>query len=118
MVMRVSARLTMERPDSRDQLLALSKILIFALCLAPLSAQTPLRVAAAADLEPVLPAILEQFHQTTGIRAEATYQASAVLTTQILNGAPFDLFLSADMGYPRRLIGAGLADVAGSLLPV
>jgi molybdate transport system substrate-binding protein len=78
------------------------------------SAQTPLRVAAAADLEPVLPPILEQFQQATGIRAEATYQASAVLTTQIQNGAPFDLFLSADVGYPKRLIDAGLADAAGS----
>jgi len=78
------------------------------------NAQTTLRVAAAADLEPVLPPILEQFRQTTGIRAEATYQASAVLTTQIENGAPFDVFLSADLGYPKRLIDAGLADAPGS----
>jgi molybdate transport system substrate-binding protein len=78
------------------------------------SGQTPLRVAAAADLEPVLPPILEQFHQATGIQAEATYKSSAVLTTQIENGAPFDLFLSADMGFPKRLIDAGLADAAGS----
>ena len=77
-------------------------------------AQTPLRVAAAADLEPVLPPILEQFQKATGIHAEATFQASAALTTQIQNGAPFDLFLSADLGYPKRLIDAGLADSAGS----
>lgn len=79
-----------------------------------LRAQTPLRVAAAADLEPVLPPILAQFRQSAGIPVEATYQASAVLTTQIENGAPFDLFLSADLGYPKRLIDAGLADAAGS----
>jgi molybdate transport system substrate-binding protein len=83
-------------------------------CLAPLDAQTPLRVAAAADLEPVLPPLLEQFRRLTGIRAEATFQASAVLAVQIQNGAPFDLFLSADVGYPKRLIDAGLADAAGS----
>ena len=77
-------------------------------------AQTSLRVAAAADLEPVLQPILEQFHQATGIRAEATYQASAMLTAQIMNGAPFDVFLSADLGYPKKLIDAGLADAAGS----
>ena len=82
--------------------------------LGSIGAQTPLRIAAAADLEPVLPPILAQFEQTTGIHAEATFQASAVLTTQIQNGAPFDLFLSADLSYPKRLIDAGLADAAGS----
>jgi molybdate transport system substrate-binding protein len=82
--------------------------------LGSIGAQTPLRIAAAADLEPVLPPILAQFEQSTGIHAEATFQASAVLTTQIQNGAPFDLFLSADLSYPKRLIDAGLADAAGS----
>jgi len=81
---------------------------------APACAQTPLRIAAAADLEPVLPPILVQFEKNTGIHAEATYQASAMLTTQIENGAPFDLFLSADLSFPKRLIGDGLADAAGS----
>jgi len=71
---------------------------------------TPLRIAAAADLQPVLPPILAEFERQTAIHAEATYQASAALTTQIQNGAPFDLFLSADTSYPTRLIAAGLAD--------
>ena len=88
---------------------------LFLACLSQLNAQTPLRVAAAADLEPVLPPILDQFRQATGIRAEATFQASAVLATQIQNGAPFDLFLSADLGYPKKLIDAGLADAAGTI---
>ena len=77
-------------------------------------AQTTLRLAAAADLEPLLPPILEQFQRQTGIHVEATYQASATLTTQIMNGAPFDAFLSADLSFPKRLIDAGLADAAGS----
>jgi molybdate transport system substrate-binding protein len=86
---------------------------IFSLLLAaPLFAQGPLRLAAAADLEPVLPPILTQFEKQTGMQVETTYQASAVLTTQILNGAPFDLFLSADRNFPERLIDAGLADSA------
>ncbi len=89
-------------------------IIAYSLLAAPLVAQGPLRVAAAADLEPVLPPILEQFRQATGIHAEATYQASAMLTTEIENGAPFDLFLSADLSYPKRLIDDGLADAAGS----
>ena len=91
----------------------LAALFIFA-CPPSANAQMPLRVAAAADLEPVLPPILAQFQQATGIRAEATFQASAALTTQIQNGAPFDLFLSADLGYPKRLIDAGLADGTGS----
>jgi molybdate transport system substrate-binding protein len=85
------------------------------LLLAPLGAQTPLRVAAAADLEPVLPPILVQFEKNTGIHAEATYQSSATLTTQIENGAPFDIFLSADLGFPKRLIDAGFADSTTSV---
>jgi molybdate transport system substrate-binding protein len=76
-------------------------------------AQTSIRIAAAADLEPVLPTILEQFRQTTGINAQATYQASAALTTQIQNGAPFDVFLSANVDYPQKLIAAGLAQGLG-----
>ncbi|HEX4286616.1 MAG TPA: molybdate ABC transporter substrate-binding protein [Terracidiphilus sp.] len=84
------------------------------LAIVPAIGQVPLRVAAAADLEPVLPPILEQFEQATGVHAVATYQASAVLTIQIQNGAPFDLFLSADLSYPKKLIDAGLADAAGS----
>jgi molybdate transport system substrate-binding protein len=87
------------------------------LAVAPLGAQAPLRVAAAADLEPVLPSLLVQFQKATGIHAEATYQSSATLTAQIENGAPFDLFLSADLSFPKRLIDAGLADTTGSASP-
>ncbi len=79
-----------------------------------LAAKAQIRVAAAADLQPVLPPILAQFEQATGVQAEATYQASAMLTTEIENGAPFDVFLSADLSYPKRLIDAGVADAAGS----
>jgi molybdate transport system substrate-binding protein len=89
-------------------------ILLAVLCVGSAVAQTPLRVAAAADLQPVLPPILDQFQKSTGIPVEATYQASAALTTQIQNGAPFDLFLSADLSYPKRLIDAGFADAAGT----
>lgn len=76
--------------------------------------QTPLRIAAAADLQPLLPPILDQFQKTTGLHAEATYQASAALTAQIINGAPFDLFLSADLSYPQRLIDAAVAAGVGA----
>jgi molybdate transport system substrate-binding protein len=92
---------------------ALQFINLFSLTLCtallPLHGQQPLKIAAAADLAPVLPPILASFEQSTGIHVDATYQASATLTSQIQNGAPFDLFLSADTSYPQRLIDANLA---------
>ena len=73
-------------------------------------AQQTLRIAAAADLQPLLPAILAQFSAETGIRTSASYKSSAVLATSIINGAPFDLFLAADLSFPQRVIAAGLAE--------
>ncbi len=87
-------------------------VLVWLALVAPVYAQAPLHVAAAADLQPLLPSILREFTQETGIHADGTYKDSAMLTTQILNGAPFDLFLAADLGYPQRLIAAGAASPA------
>ena len=73
----------------------------------PAQSATTLRIAAAADLQPLLPTLLTQFQQQTGIHAEASYQASATLAAQIIDGAPFDLFLAADLSFPQRVIDAG-----------
>ncbi len=100
------------------KLTKLFPVLLVVVLAATMQAQTPLRLAAAADLQPVLPPILEQFRQASGIRVEATYQASAMLTTQIMNGAPFDLLMSADLGYPKRLIDAGLAEGSSASAPI
>ncbi|HEV2134720.1 MAG TPA: molybdate ABC transporter substrate-binding protein [Terracidiphilus sp.] len=91
-------------------------LLVAAACVPLLQAQATVRVAAAADLEPVLPPIFSEFQRQTGIRAVVTYKSSAVLATQILNGAPFDLFLSADVGYPQKLVAAGMADSAAPIV--
>jgi molybdate transport system substrate-binding protein len=71
-----------------------------------------LKIAAAADLQPVLPALIEEFEQQTHQKAEASYASSATLATQILNGGPFDLFLAADLSFPQKVASAGLADSA------
>ncbi len=89
-----------------------SRIALFLfVCLFTLGAASAqnLRIAAAADLEPVLPSVLDSFQKQTGIHAEASYQSSATLAQQIVNGAPFDLFLSADTGFPQSVIDKGLA---------
>lgn len=66
-----------------------------------------MRLAAAADLQPVLPPILKQFQQQTGITVIASYHSSAVLSMQIVNQAPFDLFMAANMSYPQYVIDHG-----------
>jgi molybdate transport system substrate-binding protein len=80
-----------------------------ALALAAQPAEHVLHIAAAADLEPVLPAVLDEFQKQTGVRAEATYKSSAVLAQQIINGAPEDIFFAADTGFPQKVIDAGMA---------
>src|SRR5918911_1742066 len=62
------------------------------------------RVAAAADLKFALEEILEAFdHQHPDIKVQVTYGSSGNFYAQLSNRAPFDLFLSADSDYPRRL---------------
>lgn len=69
-----------------------------------------LRVAAAADLQPVLPVLAAQYEKTAHVKLNISYASSSTLATQILNGAPFDLFLSADYTFPEKIVAAGLAD--------
>jgi molybdate transport system substrate-binding protein len=69
-------------------------------------------VAAAADLSTALPEIGNGYQKKTGVKLKFSFGASGALTQQIQNGAPFDLFFSADMDYPRQLIAAGDADSA------
>lgn len=95
----------------RSLLRVLTLAMTAACALAACSQQT-LRVAAAADLQPVLPAVLKQFTAQTGITADASYKSSATLATAIINGAPFDLFLAADFSFPQRVIAAGRAEEA------
>ena len=71
-----------------------------------------LLVAAAADLNPALNEIARQFQKNKGTQVKVSFGASGALTQQIQNGAPFDVFFSADMDYPRQLIGQGQADAA------
>ena len=76
--------------------------------------QQTLTVAAASDLQSVLPAIVSQFEKDTGQQVRLTFGSSGNFYTQIQNGAPFDVFLSADIDYPKRLEAAGQGE-RGSL---
>jgi molybdate transport system substrate-binding protein len=69
-----------------------------------------LSVAAASDLKFALDDLLAVFRrQHPDIQVRVTYGSSGNFFAQLNNRAPFDLFLSADMDYPRRLVAAGLA---------
>lgn len=87
--------------------------LLSAIVVAPLQASPrEISVAAAADLSIVLPEIAQAFEKTSGVSVRLSFGASGALTQQIENGAPFDVFLSADMGYPKQLVSEGKADGA------
>jgi len=66
-------------------------------------------VAAAGDLRGVLDELKTGFEAgNPGIQLQLSFGASGSLTAQILQGAPFDVFLSADEGFPQQLQKAGL----------
>lgn len=83
-----------------------------ALTAAPAAATPPvLRIAAASDLRFALEELLTSFRAARpNIGVEASYGSSGNFFAQIREGAPFDVFLSADSEYTRRLAGEGLGD--------
>jgi len=93
---------------------ALAWLLALATSASVRAAAQELRVAAASDLQAALPAIAAQFEKNTGEHVAVTLGSSGNFATQIENGAPFDVFMSADIEYPKRLEQAGLAE-RGSL---
>ncbi|MGX5915386.1 molybdate ABC transporter substrate-binding protein [Aliidiomarina sp. Khilg15.8] len=63
-----------------------------------------LRIAAASDLRFVMPGIERAFvEEYPGTQTQVVYGSSGRFFAQISNGAPFDLYMSADIGYPARL---------------
>jgi molybdate transport system substrate-binding protein len=71
-----------------------------------------LRVAVAANLQGVIKVLASDFKRKTGIEVEPIIGSSGNLSTQIKNGAPFDMFLSADMSFPDGLYKGGFATQA------
>ena len=69
-----------------------------------------LRVAAAADLKFAMGELAQRYEKQAAVKISVTYGSSGNFFSQIQNGAPFDLFFSADIEYPRKLQAAGLAE--------
>lgn len=67
-------------------------------------------VAAAADLQPAMQEIGGRFQKETGKTIRVTYGSSGNFLQQLQNGAPFDMFFSANLDYPKKLEVAGLTE--------
>jgi len=83
--------------------------LVILLCSARASGQE-IAVAAAADLKFAMGELAANFEKQTGTKVNVTYGSSGNFFSQIQNGAPFDLFFSADVEYARKLEADGLAE--------
>jgi molybdate transport system substrate-binding protein len=85
----------------------LISIVMFALIAHPVAAQE-ITVAAAADLQSAMQDVAARFQKETGRTVKLIYGSSGNFFQQIQNGAPFDMFFSANLDYPKQLESAGL----------
>src|SRR5215472_7145950 len=93
------------------------KTLTIAIVLAALSALCPaqeITVAAASDLQFAMQALATRFQKESGKTVKVSYGSSGNFFQQLQNGAPFDMFFSANLDYARRLESMGLTE-PGSL---
>lgn len=83
-----------------------------------LLARQPVLVAAASDLNFALSDIARQFEGETGNQVNLVFGSSGMLTRQLQDGAPFEIFLSADEAFVDTLFRAGLTRDRGALYAV
>jgi molybdate transport system substrate-binding protein len=74
----------------------------------PAARRGRVRVAAAADLNMAMGEMVSRFSKSHDVDVSISYGSSGNFFAQLLNEAPFDLFLSADLGYPNQLSARGL----------
>jgi molybdate transport system substrate-binding protein len=107
----------MHRSPSRRRVLVAFAVGLFAACGGPPPAAPPgppIAVVAASDLQHAFDALRSGFvREHPEITVTVSYGASGSLTAQIKEGAPFDLFFSADMAYPEALAAMGLVTPEG-----
>ncbi len=78
------------------------------LCSVMVSAE-PLTAAVAANVKYAFDNLAVEFKNETGIKVQGVFGSSGNITSQVKGGAPFDVFISADTGYPEALYKDGLA---------
>lgn len=86
-------------------------VLVFA-CNSATKESSKVTIAASANMQYALGPVTEKFTVKTGIPCELIIGSSGKHTAQIMEGAPFDIFLSADMKYPTELYKKGFTTAA------
>jgi molybdate transport system substrate-binding protein len=84
--------------------------IVVSMLVVPLGGAQEITVAAAADLQFAFQDVAARFQKDTGKNVKLIFGSSGNFFTQIQNGAPFDLFFSADIDYPKKLEAAGLTE--------
>src|SRR5579864_1031032 len=84
--------------------------LIAVICVGEFCAAQSITVAAAADLQAAMQDVATQFQMETGKEVKLIYGSSGNFFQQLQNGAPFDMFFSANLDYPKKLQAAGLTE--------
>jgi molybdate transport system substrate-binding protein len=93
----------------RDRAIVCAMLMVCAACTQRPASRT-LSIAAASDLQFALEQVSHQFQaEHPGLVPQIVYGSSGNFYSQIQSHAPFDIFLSADLEYPRRLAEQGLA---------
>ncbi len=82
--------------------------IVFSLATAALAQEAT--IAAASDLQSAMQVIVERFQKETGKNVKVIYGSSGNFFQQIQNGAPFDMFFSANLEYPKKLESDGLTE--------
>ena len=93
------------RTQRRNLSVLVAVILISEFC--PAQAIT---VAAAADLQSAMQDVAAQFQKEKGKEVKVIYGSSGNFFQQLQNGAPFDMFFSANLDYPKKLQAAGFTE--------
>jgi molybdate transport system substrate-binding protein len=92
----------------------LALTVIMAVCGALQGHAEEIAIAAASDLNFAIKELVTEYENQSGHRVKLSLGSSGNFYSQLQNGAPFDLYFSADIGYPKKLEEAGLT-VPGSL---
>ncbi len=85
-------------------------LLLFSACTR--SAPQPLRIAAASDLTEAFTALAPRFEAQANVKVVLTFGSSGLLSKQLAEGAPYDLFASANAQYVQDAVAAGACDAA------